>query len=69
MDKQTLKRQLQQTAGKEFVNVTEIAKIVGVGRNTAREMLRGVDYVAVGKSKLYFVPDVAEVLMEKRQYS
>lgn len=65
MDKQTLKRQLQQTAGKEFLNVTEVARAIGIGRATARELLRGLDYVSMGKNKLYFIPDVAERLIER----
>ena len=64
MNKQDLTRAIGRH--KEFLCINEIAEIIGIDRGTARQILRGVPYIPVGKKKLYTVGDVAEVLYRRQ---
>lgn len=66
MTKQDVKRSLQKHG--EFLSVTDVATALGVKRDTAREyFLDGLDYICVGKKKLYLASDVAGKILERKQ--
>ena len=50
----------------EFLCINEIAEIMNIDRGTARQILKGVPYIPIGKKKLYSVTDVAEVLYRRQ---
>ena len=66
MDRQTLIRRITTANnGKVFVTQTQGAKILGMGKDTFREMMKGYDYKVTGKGKAknYLVDDVADAFM------
>lgn len=66
MDKKTITKALREESGSIFINVSQIAKAVGVGRNTAAELVDGLDYYANGNAKLFLAEDVAARIMMYR---
>lgn len=68
MDRRTIARRLQSVYGKGMVNTTQVAKFMGVSRETAAKLLDGIDFVHVGRgnAKAYLVDDVAEMIMRNR---
>ena len=64
MSKQTIERAFGRHG--EFLCISQIAEIMNIDRGTARQILRGVPYIPVGKKKLYTVGDVAEVLYRRQ---
>lgn len=65
MDRQTLKRTLESHGS--FLTVTQIADILGIDRGTARGLLSGLEYLPVGRKKLYFSGDITSRLMERKE--
>ena len=65
MDRQTLKRTLESHGS--FLTVTQIADILGIDRGTARGLLSGLEYVPLGRKKLYLATDFIGRLMELRK--
>ena len=66
MDKKAITKALREESGSIFINVSQIAKAVGVGRNTAAELIDGLDYYACGNAKMFFTDDVAARIMQNR---
>lgn len=65
MNKQDVQRSLQKHG--DFLNVSQIAKILGQKRETvAKQYLDGLDYLPNGREKLYFSGDVAEAICRRR---
>lgn len=65
MNKQDVTRALQKYG--TFLSVTDTANALGVKRDTARALfLDGLDYITVGRKKLYLASDVAEKVMQRR---
>lgn len=68
MDKQTLVKSMEKhTGGVAFINQTQLAKYLGQSRGSIPEMVSGLDYLENHREKLYFVPDVAGRLMDRRR--
>lgn len=69
MDKKSLVKGLETNlGGKQFATVSDIARIMGMNRQNTAKMLHGVDCVTPNdKRKLYFVPDVAEAILDRRR--
>ena len=65
MKKTDLIRSIEQTTGCSFINISQLAKYMGTGRDYVRaNIVNGLDYVSTGKNKMYFVNDVAQRLIE-----
>ena len=63
-----LTRHIERSTGKLFLSFQEIVKL-GFGKDTVREMIKGVDYVVTGENrhvKKYYVADVSKMIMERR---
>lgn len=54
-----LAKLLREQAGKDFVNIGEVAKLFGKNRDTARIIVSGLDCYIVGKSHTYLIDDIA----------
>lgn len=50
-----------------LINQREAAKLLGMSVNTLKPMLKGVDYLPVGKEKRYFVGDIADVIISRKK--
>ena len=51
-----------------FPNISQIAKYMHVSRDRAREMVAGLEFIEDGRSKKYFVNDIAgRILQQRRQ--
>lgn len=60
MNKAEMIRDLKTYAQCSFVNKSQIRKYYRKGKASTNEMLKGVDYELIGKTKRYYVPDVVE---------
>ena len=58
MNRQETARTLRSMFGSEFVGVNQVAEYLGVHRNTASQLLRGLPYIN-GRPKRFAVTDVA----------
>ena len=68
MDKQTLTRSLTiHVEGASFINGCQLAKYLKMSRNAIPDLLQGLEYIESGRSRKYFIPDVAGRLMEVRK--
>lgn len=63
MTKQEIVRELQSKYG-AFVNVNEVAEYMRSNRWTVRQYLYGLPHLE-GRSKLYKVQDIAQMIMER----
>lgn len=53
--------------GSALLNISQVAKYLGVCRDTARAFLMGIEYCPVGNEKKYLVSDIAKKIYESRQ--
>lgn len=69
MDKQTLKRELSGCAKNSAVITNcRLRTFLGCGTDLAADILAGLEYIPCGDgSKKYFISDVAERIMERRE--
>ena len=68
MTKQELIRDLKKETGSSFVTISGIARYMGMGRDTVRnEITAGLEYIESGRSKSYFVGDIAQRIIERRR--
>ena len=52
MDKQTLTRDIKSSVnGSGFINISQLAKYLRKSRENTASLLRGIDYVEVGREK------------------
>lgn len=65
MNRQELVRDMRQEIG-TFPNISQIARYMSVSRDKARVMVEGLDFIETGKSKRYFVNDVAGRLLQMK---
>ena len=65
MDRQTIRRTFEKHG--EFLTVTQIADILSIDRGTARGLLYGLEYLPIGRKKLYYAGDVTARLMERKE--
>jgi len=67
MTKQEIIRDIKNSTGKSFLNISELADYFGVGREKIRsEVVAGLEYYEQGKGKKYFVNDIADRIMSRR---
>jgi hypothetical protein len=64
VDKQSIIRDLQKTANSSYINISEIAKSRRKGERWARNLVKGLEYFEEGRSKEFYIPDVAARMME-----
>lgn len=50
-----------------FINLSQMSKMLGISRDVLREKVRGLEYIENGRSKMYFVEDVAEMLVREKR--
>ena len=68
MKKQDLIRALEREAGSSFPNTSQIAKFMGVSRERVRsEIVHGLECIESGRSRQYFVNDVADRILSQRR--
>ncbi len=67
MTKTEIKRQLEAATGKSFLTIGEVARQLSTGRDTARTLLDGLDYLPSGREKRFLVSDVAERIADTRR--
>lgn len=66
MDKKQIKRALQtHVNGASVISCNQLETFLGIGHKKALELLNGMERLNINGSKKYFIPDVAERLMEK----
>ena len=66
MTKQELTRTIESRVGNSFPSLSDIARYLGVGRDSARELVKGLDYFNAGRAKKYYAGDVADRIMKQR---
>ena len=66
MTKTDIKRQLEAATGKSFLNISEIARCLGSGRDYASELVTGLGCLKSGREKRYLISDVAERIAERQ---
>ena len=49
-----------------FINSVQLAKYLRKSRGAMPDILEGLDYIASGRERKYFIPDVAERILELR---
>lgn len=54
------------TDNSPFISVSQFSKMMRIGRDSARTMLAGLEYIQNGNRKDYFVDDVARMLNEHK---
>ena len=66
MDKQAIINDLKKEYG-SFPTITDISKYLRIGRASVRNLMDGVECLPDGRSKKYFVGDVAEKIYKNRR--
>jgi len=68
MDKQTLTRDIKSSVKDSgFINISQLARYLQKSRENTVELLRGLEYIEVGREKKFFISDVAGRLIGMRQ--
>ncbi len=66
MNRQELIRDIKKECG-AFPNTSQLAKYMGMSRDRVRaEIVTGLEYIKTGKSKQYFVNDIADAILRQR---
>lgn len=66
MTKAELTKDIKASTGSSMPTVTEVARYLKVSRDSARELLSGLDCYNAGRAKKYFAGDVADRIMQSR---
>ena len=67
MDKNTIKRELIQSAGGAgLVSMAQIGIFTGYRRTALQELCRGLDHIGSGKGKRFSAGDVAERIVSMK---
>lgn len=66
MKKAEIQAQLAKSTGSDFPNISQIARSLGCRRETVVKMMEGISCLENGRSKKYFVGDIAERIMQYR---
>ena len=69
MTKTQVAADMRRTFGRSFITVGEFSKYARIGKDRAKNMLSGVEYIPQGRAKTYFVDDIAEAICERRMQS
>jgi len=68
MDKKALTKSMEEAVkGAAFINQSQLAKYLRRSRTVMPEMLSGLDFLETKREKRYFIPDVAQRLMEQKK--
>lgn len=43
-----------------FLNITEVGKVLGISRETARKLVSNLSYAEIGSTNKYYIYDVLE---------
>lgn len=65
MDRQEILNDLKKEYG-SFLTITDISKYLKVSRASVRDLMNGVECLPDGRSKKYFVRDIADKIYKKR---
>lgn len=65
MDRQAIMNDLKKEYG-SFPSISDISKYLKVSRASVRDLMNGVECLPDGRSKRYFVRDVADKIYKKR---
>lgn len=66
MDKQTLVRDMKSyVGGGAFITPTQTAKYMRLSPSRMRDLLEALDHIKTGKARQYFIPDVAQRILER----
>lgn len=65
MTKQALSRQLSAEEGM-FLNLSQLSRKLNISRDTLRTWLRDTESIQNGRSKMYFVDDVVQAVLARR---
>lgn len=66
MNRQDVVRDMKKEIG-SFPNISQIAKYLSVSRDKVREMVDGLEYLEDGRSRKYFINDVADRILQNRR--
>lgn len=67
MEKKEIKRALQSHVGGAMImSCSQLETFLGIGHAKAVDLLKGLDILELGNGRRYFIPDVAERIMERR---
>lgn len=65
MTKQDVLRVLKQHG--DFLSVSDTAKALGIKRDTVRtQILNDLEYIKLGRKKMYLASDIAQAVMERK---
>lgn len=53
--------------GASFLNVSQVAKYLGMSRNTVPAFLSDLDYLKFGKQRKYLATDIAAKIIKERR--
>lgn len=68
MEKKELKKALSQSAnGAMMMTPSDLCRFLGKSPEYVRRLMYGTDHIGTGKSKMYFVGDIADRLIEARR--
>ena len=66
MNKQDIIRDIKRETGTTWPSISQIAQYMGIGRDSARELVYGLECFETGKSKKYLANDIAERILARR---
>lgn len=67
MTKQDVLRSLQQQKNSKFLSVSDTAEALGLKRDTVRkQILSGLDYIKMGRKKMYLASDIAQAVIDRK---
>lgn len=68
MTKQDLIKDMKQFVnGSSFMTQAQVVRYMRRSKNTIKDLLRGIDYHPSGRDHKYFIPDVAQRIVDTKQ--
>ena len=68
MDKKSLITSMEKfIGGSAFINKSQLAKFLRRSRTAIPDIVSGLDYLETGRERRYFIPDVAQKIMDMRR--
>ena len=68
MTKTEIKKDLTKwNSGRPFISITDLARVLHIGRDKARRMVAGLEYYEQGNRKDYLIEDIAERISRERK--
>ena len=68
MTKKELMQSLREAAGCDFISQNKVRKWYGGRFEQTAELLTDLAYTSRGRTKMYYIGDVAEAVMKRREY-